>query len=164
MRNMFPSNPAITKVNIGMLYRQPNGLTTANSIPKVIELSYLRPNELLNTFRHLDLLSERVSSSSLAFDPIEPQTIELAKDFMRRMLDIIHQEELIWVAPRVTTNGDGDVSFEWWRDEHLLQISMESSGEVEYLRAWGPHIWQEMESGEQPSARELVELWNWLYF
>lgn len=160
LTNLKTAPPPVTHGRI--LYRQPSPLTSYDSIPNRVQVPYLTPNELLETFRSLDALPKQLDES-LLFDPICHKTIDLAKKFIVQLLTQINQEGLIWVAPRVTTDGDGDVSFEWWRGEHLLQITIEPSGNVETLRAWGPHIWEEMESGSEPSERDLVELWNWLY-
>lgn len=159
--NLKTASPTVN--HVGMLYKQPSPLISYKSIPNRIQYPHLTPNELLETFRSLDALPKQLDESSLLFDPIDHKTIDLAKQFIVQLMNLINQEGLIWVAPRVTTDGDGDVSFEWWRREHLLQITIEPSGHVETLSAWGPHIWQDMKSGSEPSERDLVELWTWLY-
>ena len=66
-----------------------------------------------------------------------------------------------WSTPLVTASEDGEILFEWWRDPKRLSVYITELG-AEYIKAWGPHILNEMEEGPADTSKIRRGLWQWL--
>ena len=124
------------------------------------ELAQYQFDEFLESVRSLP---QWIHSSPILVSEIDQQTIKFAEQFIKHLYDLILTNGLTWLSPHVGTDGAGEVSFEWWRNQNVLTIFVNPSGQIEYLKAWGPHIWREMEEGDSPTDQELLNLWQWLF-
>jgi hypothetical protein len=66
-----------------------------------------------------------------------------------------------WMDPLIVADAHGNVVFEWLNDHKRLVVYV-SPTSVEYLKAWGPDIWSDMEDGEIEAPGKRDELWRWL--
>jgi hypothetical protein len=66
-----------------------------------------------------------------------------------------------WRAPHISASDAGEVVFEWWRGDRKITLYF-NDGPPEYLKVWGPHIFDQMESGEILSSDYFGALWLWL--
>ncbi|MCB0088168.1 MAG: hypothetical protein KDE54_09670 [Caldilineaceae bacterium] len=103
-----------------------------------------------------------VQNSSLEFDDIAEQTVSIAQSFVAKFYGLVTDEGYRWVSPHITSEGDGDISLEWWRENKVLTIFISEGGLVESLQTWGPHVWEDMDSIVNPSNAELISLWSWI--
>jgi len=129
----------------------------SNSPDELFKLSFDEFSERLRG------LLQKIQGGLIPASEIDRHTVELAKQFTRRIYSIIVKNELTWETPHVATDGEGEVSLEWWHRRKALTIFIDPSGQIEYLKAWGPHIWREMEDGTNPADEELLNLWRWLF-
>ena len=56
--------------------------------------------------------------------------------------------------PHITIESSDFVTLEWWHNKKSLTLFFYPK-RIEYLMAWGPHIWDEMEHGDNPSGEKL---------
>lgn len=111
----------------------------------------------------LRVLPLKILDGLIPASPINEQTVQYAEQFLNRIYHLTSSYSLEWVAPHISTEGEGEVTFEWWHDGRVVTFFVNPSGDIEYLCAWGPHIWDEMEERENPSDTELKDLWQWLF-
>ena len=112
--------------------------------------SALEHLSLQKTINELQVFPETIRRSALDFNPIQFQTVNAAQTFITRFFLLIVNDGQNWVSPHITTEGDGGISFEWWRKEKVLTIFVDPSGSIESLKTWGPNIWDEMEEIIRP--------------
>lgn len=51
--------------------------------------------------------------------------------------------------------------YEWWHLHRTLTVYW-SPASVQFVRAWGPDIDEEMETGEFAQAADFAGAWGWL--
>ena len=68
-----------------------------------------------------------------------------------------------WAEPHIGSNERGQVTLEWWQDTRTLTLFVRSEEQVDYLKAWGSHIENEMEDGEVSRLADFAALSRWLY-
>jgi hypothetical protein len=66
-----------------------------------------------------------------------------------------------WRAPHISSSDAGEIVFEWWRAQRKVTLYFNNRA-PEYLKVWGPHIFDQMESGEIWSSDSFGALWLWL--
>jgi hypothetical protein len=89
---------------------------------------------------------------------------ECADVFTVALRRLLTQHGIKWHAPTVSYDeSDNSVEISWWRANKSLIITVELDAPITFLKAWGPNIHSEMESGENPSKAQLIDLWQWLY-
>ena len=66
-----------------------------------------------------------------------------------------------WEEPHIAPDENGDIAFEWWRDDRNLVVYV-SQYMIDYLQVWGPNIEFQMLDGEIESREDNKKLWNWL--
>jgi hypothetical protein len=81
---------------------------------------------------------------------------EFAKDFYRNARLSGYQ----WIAPHVSADESGDVSFEWWHNEHKLTVYVDPNS-ARYIQVWGEDIDHQMIDGPLERDR-FLGLWRWL--
>lgn len=118
---------------------------------------------LETTLRNLKTFPDTIEKSAISGEAILPQVVELAEQFLRRFCRSVYKSGLIWKAPHIGTDGEGEITLQWWRPQRSLVVFVEPSGSIQYLKVWGPHIWNEMEEDTDVSPNRLVDLWGWLY-
>jgi hypothetical protein len=119
-------------------------------------------SKLLDLIRALHLFAENVRDSLLPGNEMDDKTVKAAEAFLIRLYHLIVDSSSRWTSPHIATDGEGGISLEWWQNGKALTVFVCSSGAIEYLKAWGPHIWNDMEEGENPIDHELLGLWKWL--
>ena len=55
----------------------------------------------------------------------------------------------------------GTVALESWNGEQVLTIFVNDDGTMDYLKAWGPNIWDEMSDGFITDGHIMFDLWQW---
>jgi len=70
---------------------------------------------------------------------------------------------LPWTNPHIGSNERGEIALEWWRGERTLTLFIRSEEQLDYLKAWGSDIENEMEDGEVSRLADFVALSRWLY-
>lgn len=108
-------------------------------------------------------LPRKILENSIQVEPIEQPTLQYAEQFLRHHHQLILGSNLAWKIPHFATEGEGEVTLEWWNNGKVLTIFVNTSGHIEYLRAWGPNIWNDMEDSEDPTDGVLSNLWQWLF-
>src|SRR5215211_1849776 len=66
-----------------------------------------------------------------------------------------------WIEPLVVADAHRNVVFEWVEAHKRLVIYV-SPNSVQYLKAWGPDIWSDMDEGNAETPDERWALWRWL--
>jgi hypothetical protein len=69
-----------------------------------------------------------------------------------------------WVAPHVSADEDGLITFEWWVGSRKVTVYVEEPPVAPWcLRVWGPDVITEMEEApvDTPEARAAV--WGFLH-
>lgn len=94
------------------------------------------------------------------YDVITPFVVGASKEIVERLIELSKSENILWITPTVSTEGNGDVSLEWWANGKVLVIFIKDK--IEYLQVFGPNIFDEMEDGEIEDDEALLRLWKWL--
>lgn len=120
---------------------------------------------LINTLAALDAYPEHISVGGFDVAPIAPATIKNAHLFLTNLHQLLLNAGLTWHDPHISTEGHGEITLEWWKyeREQCLIFYIEPSGEISYIRAWGPHIYEQMEDGTNPNPSILLSLWQELW-
>ena len=66
-----------------------------------------------------------------------------------------------WRAPLVAASDCDELTFEWWHRDRKISLYF-SEACVEYVKVWGAHVLDQMESGEVRSSKVFRGLWFWL--
>ena len=94
--------------------------------------------------------------------PPSPLAVEHADSWLGPMRDASARTGRAWVRPHISASGDGEIAFEWWRGPRKITLYFGDQG-VEFLKVWGAHIQDEMDSGELRTADTFRALWTWLH-
>lgn len=93
--------------------------------------------------------------------PAHPLAADNAAQWFEELHNDIATLGLIWREPMVSSEPEGNIVFEWWRNSRKLTIYV-APDEIEYIKVWGPSMIHEMEDGFVTAPRERQELWRWL--
>lgn len=152
--------------SLGYVFIPPARVSRGSSEEEETSQEIYDPSMWLSNLRHMrkDLieLPEIIRSTSMPADPIKTATLLTANQFITRFVNIMTRYEQVYTPPHVSTEGKGEVSFEWWRNEKILTFIVETDGEITCLKVWGVDIWEEMEETSNPTDNELIDLWRWL--
>jgi hypothetical protein len=88
-------------------------------------------------------------------------TVEVTHRFLVDFHHTIVEHGLTWKHPHISVEDEQTIALEWWGHDKVLTLFV-SSDKVEFLKTWGPHLWNEMDEGENPSSDQLIALWQWL--
>jgi hypothetical protein len=126
-------------------------------------LSATKPSLAANTSATLDKTIRNLylvrGSSAADETPTRGPLADLKDSFHRAM----EATGMSWREPH-TSELDAEVLFEWWKTEKKLSIYFDKqSKRLEYIKVWGAHIDDDMESGELQSAGAFRALWTWLH-
>ena len=87
--------------------------------------------------------------------------------YARETLALLHAgalaRGLTWVEPHLGSNERGQITLEWWQGTRTLTLFVRSEEQVDYLKAWGSHIENDMEDGEVSRLADFAALSRWLY-
>lgn len=76
-------------------------------------------------------------------------------------------EEKGYTIKHISSNDDGNVTFEFrqdscCRDTRELHLEVYGGGSISYIRAWGTHIEDEMDSGTFQLMESFDDLYKWV--
>lgn len=87
--------------------------------------------------------------------PITDDTVKLSIQFYDRITGFTNK------TPHISTEGDGEVTFEYWHKGKVLCFFVNPDSSIETLQCWGPHIWEEIKEAMNSTDEDLVGLWEW---
>lgn len=90
-----------------------------------------------------------------------PDAIEQAHLWIRAMYGDLEAMGGIWHNPYVAVDEDGDVVFEWQRNNRKLVVYV-SPQAVEYLKIEGPAVTSDIADGTIQTPNDYRALWRWL--
>ena len=106
---------------------------------------------------------ERVRSST---EWTRPAAATAATLMAKRWIESLQIEAefsgFAWKAPLVTASDCDELTFEWWHRDRKISLYF-SEASVEYVKVWGAHVFDQMESGEVRSSKVFRGLWFWLH-
>jgi hypothetical protein len=94
-------------------------------------------------------------------DAPNPESIERARKWLRSMYADAVTSNTTWIDPHVSSNEDGNVTFEWWNGDKKLTVYV-SPEESWYIKVWGADVVNEMSDGTAESMEERQDAWQWL--
>lgn len=83
--------------------------------------------------------------------------------YAREVLTWLQAGGLRWTSPHIGVNERGQIVLEWWQEGRSLTVFIRSEDQVDYLKAWGSNIVNEMEDGTVSRIADFVSLSRWLY-
>ena len=92
-----------------------------------------------------------------------PGVIDHAREAMALLQASAMARDLPWSDPHIGVNERGQVILEWWQGDRALTLFVRSSNQVDYLKAWGANIQNEMEDGAVSQIADFIALSHWLY-
>lgn len=114
-------------------------------------------------FRKLDRLAVLAPDwDGRGSEPPTARAIQGARFWLQHLWDTAASTGKPWTTPHLTASGSGELAFEWWRGNRKITIYFGDGPTPEFLKVWGPHIEDEMESGELDSTDAFRALWVWL--
>ena len=87
-------------------------------------------------------------------------TLAYAKEVIGTLLDFVISAGHRWDTPSISSDGDGNVTTAWYKDERQLHLQI-GEYEAEYFRVWGTNIDTEMDVDFLKSDN-YIALWKWL--
>jgi hypothetical protein len=112
--------------------------------------------------QRLDTLEKlKPNWDSRGSSPPAADAISAARKWLRPLRAAATSSGSPWRAPHISASDAGEIAFEWWRGERKITVYF-SGRAPEYLKVWGPHIFDQMESGEILSSEFFGTLWLWL--
>ncbi len=117
-----------------------------------------------SVFKDLYTLPKTVRESLFHFTPIDPKTIKTAEEHISNLFYLIRQNHISWTEPHITTKGNGDICFEWWKGQKLLEWTIEPDGKTMFIAASGSKILRKIEKRGQLNNTELMNFWRWLIY
>ena len=93
------------------------------------------------------------------WEPITPETNAAADALLERMKRAAGAG---FRPEHRGTDGQGAVSFEWWRDKKTLTLYADPDCSTAWMTAAGPDALHEMDAGSNPDDAKLAALWAWL--
>lgn len=104
-------------------------------------------------------IAEYAVTEEPAWHPIAPETVLNAQMLILRLYNIVHLTGVLWVAPFVSSDGEGIISFEWWQGDRTLTLYAYDNGMVETLFSFGPGRARSIESNSTATDAALRGLW-----
>lgn len=94
-------------------------------------------------------------------EPPAEDTIRLAISWLTALFEDAYDSYQPWVDPHMTASEDGEIVFEWWRDDRKLTVYF-LAPEIESTMRWGtpPSLFREETSVQSSQDRRRV--WAWL--
>jgi len=66
-----------------------------------------------------------------------------------------------WILPHVTSSGEGEVVFEWWKGQKMLIVYV-SRDETFYSKSTDDAPSSDADQGDASTASSRQQLWSWL--
>lgn len=130
-------------------------------VPKAIQRNFKPPfqDTLLKIYdlsKWPDNWNERGASAP------NPRSVEHALNWLKEMYWDANSTSNPWREPHVVADMEGDVVLEWWHQARKITLYI-SPTSVEFVKVWGPNIFDEMEDGTVRHSGDRRALWNWLH-
>lgn len=93
--------------------------------------------------------------------PPTATSIAIARGWLPPLRDIAQSTGFAWRTPHMSVSESGEITFEWWRGERKITLYFGDHA-PEYVKVWGPHIFDQMEAGNMMSSDSFQPLWLWL--
>ena len=95
-------------------------------------------------------------------EPEKPSELALsnAKKVVKELLSAVLSEGKEVLAPFISYDQDGYITFEWRNRKHELYLEI-TEDKIQYVTVWGINIDSEMDAGV-PSKDNYLMLWEWL--
>jgi hypothetical protein len=122
--------------------------------------TYKLQTPLSQAVRSIDLAARYSVQNAVEWETITLATVAVAKELAARCYHAITNAGELWHSPHISSDAEGGVSFEWWNAHRSLSLFAHPDSTTSYLIAWGPDIWAEMETGDQPDSAQLLALWQ----
>jgi len=120
----------------------------------------LRPAE----FARLDRLSNLEANwDGRGIEAPTRRAVQNARFWLPSMLAGAASAGKPWLPAHIAPAGEGELTFEWWRGDRKITLYFGDGARPEFLKVWGPHIQDEMDSGELDSVDAFRALWAWLH-
>lgn len=131
--------------------------TLAEYVKRGSGSSLLSPEE-----QRLDVLENlKADWDSRGSPPPAGGSVSAARKWLRPLCVAAALSGSPWRAPHMSVSEAGEVTFEWWHQSRKITLYF-GGGAPEYVKVWGPHIFDQMESGEILSSESFGRMWAWL--
>ena len=87
---------------------------------------------------------------------------QLIRDWSDRLRPVAVLSGWPWHPPHASVDADGEMLFEWWRKDRKLSLYFGADA-PEFIKVWGTHLDDQMESGSLPTSAAFRALWDWLH-
>ncbi len=87
-------------------------------------------------------------------------TQDHAKHLIEELFDSIAAAGHSWLTPFISSDEDGYITAEWYKEERELHIQIQEN-EAEYIKIWGINIQNEMYI-DSLNRDDYLTLWEWL--
>lgn len=131
------------------------------TLPLALDIRRLVAPLELTTADLLGLLNRREGWNGYDAAAPDPDAVAQAYGWITRLFAMAVMTGLPWIAPNVTAGPDGEVVFDWWRDDKSLTVYVEAQ-DTQFLRATGSEPGAEMVDGGAESLETCISLWSWL--
>ena len=154
---------------------QPQESTETNTASAIWGISWTDTNIHQETFykqlvlycqnyeikKQLNIISQREDNwdGCESKKPTE-SAIDHAKHTMEELLYSIVWAGNVWLTPRISTDEDGNITAQWYKEERQLHIQI-ASNSVEYIQVWGPNIDTQMHV-DFLNQDNYLTVWEWL--
>ena len=151
--------------SVDVNWADPRSATTSNtrmSSEQITSSSVYHSDSIGITLAEIEQLPSAIRRNELDWETVSNSTIVEAKTFILRFWHLVTSRLADWDSPHVASDGNGEVTFEWWQGSHTLTFFVQPDGIVSCLTSWGYHIWDEMDEIVEPSDDDLIKIWSWL--
>lgn len=143
----------------------PAANTVAATIDEIRSRYFQRGSTAARRLPELDALDELAAFNDNWDGRESPAPSSIAIETARRWLDDLRAESYLagrpWISPHVSAGDDGEISLEWWRQTRKISLYF-GTNQPEFVKVWGPHIQNDMDSGVLESSAAFRALWVWL--
>ena len=87
--------------------------------------------------------------------------VQMALQWLPALRDSAQRSGFPWKMPHLSASEAAEITFEWWHAEKKITLYF-GDDVPEYVKVWGPHIFDQMESGTMVSSDSFRLLWLWL--
>jgi hypothetical protein len=131
--------------------------TIAQYVKRGSGSSLLPPEEeQLASFENL-----RPNWDSRGSPPPSQKSVSAARQWLQPLRVTSALSASPWRTPHMSVSEMGEVTFEWWHENRKITLYFGEDA-PEYVKVWGPHIFDQMESGELLSSESFGNMWAWL--
>jgi hypothetical protein len=90
-----------------------------------------------------------------------PTSISIAQTWITTLYHHIASQNQHWIAPNITSSGDGDVVLSWRCVQRKLTMYVDGQ-DIDYVQVWGSDVKARIDDGDIESIDDMQRLWQWL--